>query len=78
MVVHDGARPLVSSETIEKSICDAKKYGSSVTCVPAKDTIRYDDGKKSHVPDRSDLYIVQTPQICMKKTIPTMLSLWRQ
>lgn len=67
VVVHDGARPLVSSETIEKSICDAKKYGSSVTCVPAKDTIRYDDGEKSYVPDRSDLYIVQTPQSFLRQ-----------
>ncbi len=62
VIIHDGARPLVKKETIRRSIDDAYTYGSSVVCVPCKDTVRYDDGSKSFCPDRGRLYNVQTPQ----------------
>ena len=62
IMIHDGARPLISRRTILDSIADTIKYGSSVVCVPCKDTIRYDDGCKAYSPDRKSLYAVQTPQ----------------
>lgn len=62
IVIHDGARPLITTSVIEKSIADAYCFGSSIVCVPSKDTIRLDDGKSSYSPPRSNAYIVQTPQ----------------
>ncbi len=62
IVIHDGARPLISTSVIEKSIEEAYSFGSSIVCVPSKDTIRLDDGKCSYSPPRSSAYIVQTPQ----------------
>lgn len=62
IVIHDGARPLISPAVIERSVEDAYSFGSSVVCVPSKDTIRLDDGESSYCPPRKNAYIVQTPQ----------------
>lgn len=62
ILIHDGARPLITKDVIEKSIADAYSFSNSITCVPAKDTIRFDDGESSYSPDRSKLYYIQTPQ----------------
>ncbi|MBO4818662.1 MAG: 2-C-methyl-D-erythritol 2,4-cyclodiphosphate synthase [Firmicutes bacterium] len=59
VLIHDGARPFVSKEVIER-VKDALLLGSEgvVPCVRPKDTIRTKD--KALV--RSELYAVQTPQ----------------
>lgn len=62
ILIHDGARPLVTSCEIRRSVDDASIYGSSVVCTPVKDTIRYYDGEKSYSPNRDYLYTVRTPQ----------------
>lgn len=62
IIIHDGARPFLSRELILRSLEDAYRYGNSVACVPAKDTIRYCDSESSYCPKRENLYTVQTPQ----------------
>lgn len=62
ILIHDGARPLVTASEIQRSIDDAAKFGSSVICTPVKDTIRETDGEKSFCPPREKLYIMRTPQ----------------
>lgn len=62
IVIHDGARPLITLSVIEKSVEEAFSFGSSIVCVPSKDTIRLDKGESSYSPPRSSAYIVQTPQ----------------
>lgn len=62
IVIHDGARPLITLSVIEKSVEEAFSFGSSIVCVPSKDTIRLDNGESSYSPPRSSAYIVQTPQ----------------
>ncbi len=62
VMIHDGARPLVSREEIMASIDDAAEYGSSVVCTPLKDTVRQTDGEKSFCPPRERLFTVRTPQ----------------
>lgn len=64
IAVHDGARPLVSPENIEKTISDARIFGGAVLGVPVKDTIKtVSDGLITDTPPRSSLYITQTPQV---------------
>lgn len=64
VAVHDGARPLVRPEHIEKVIKDAFVFGGAALGVPVKDTIKtVDDGLVVDTPPRSSLYITQTPQI---------------
>ena len=64
VAVHDGARPLVKPEHIEKVIKDASVFGGATLGVPVKDTIKtVNDGLISDTPPRKFLYITQTPQI---------------
>lgn len=63
VLVHDGARPLVSKSIIKKCIEQTARLGSAVVGVKAKDTVKYCDGNEVvHTPDRSRLWQVQTPQ----------------
>lgn len=64
-LIHDGARPLVSQQTINAVIADAMEYGAATAGVPVKDTIKRVDAKGMVIqtPDRSVLYITQTPQM---------------
>lgn len=59
VLIHDGARPFVSSEVIER-VRQALLSGSRavVPCVKPKDTVRNRDCTL----DRSELFLVQTPQ----------------
>lgn len=65
LVIHDGARPLIKAEDIEKTIREAREYGAAATGVKVKDTIKIidKDGFVESTPDRSTLFSVQTPQI---------------
>ena len=64
IAVHDAARPFITPEEIETVCADAEKYGAATLAVPVKDTIKVADkeGYASHTPDRSYLWMVQTPQ----------------
>ena len=67
IAVHDGARPLVETEHIEKVIRDAMIFGGAVLGVPVKDTIKVvNEGLVTDTPPRSSLYITQTPQVFKK------------
>lgn len=62
--VHDGARPLVSGELIDKVIRAAHSYGAAAPAIPVKDTIKvFKGGFIAATPDRSTLRAVQTPQV---------------
>lgn len=64
IAVHDGARPLVRPEHIEKTIKDARIFGGAALGVPVKDTIKMvEDGLITDTPPRKFLYITQTPQV---------------
>ena len=64
VLVHDGARPFVKTETILGCIASVLQYGSGVCAVPAVDTIALTDGagKIAEVPPRKDAFALQTPQ----------------
>ena len=64
IAVHDGARPLVKPEHIERTIKDASVFGGATLGVPVKDTIKtVSDGLITDTPPRKYLYITQTPQV---------------
>lgn len=62
VAIHDGARPLISTEVIKRTIDQAKKSGNGVAAVQVKDSIRQMKNSKSIAVDRSQFYAVQTPQ----------------
>lgn len=65
IIIHDGARPLIKCEDIEKTIRAAEEYSAAAVGVFVKDTIKIVDkqGFVESTPDRSTLFAVQTPQI---------------
>jgi len=69
VAIHDGVRPLVSKNLIDKLIGVTKKGNGIIPVVPVKDSIRKIEGQKSQVVSRSNLYKVQTPQCFFASTI---------
>ena len=65
IVIHDGARPLIKCEDIEKTIRAAEEFSAAAVGVFVKDTIKIVDkqGFVESTPERSTLFAVQTPQI---------------
>lgn len=64
VLIHDGARPLVTPELINRVLAQTESYGACVTGMPVKDTIQMTDenGVITLTPKRESLWIAQTPQ----------------
>lgn len=64
ILVHDGVRPLVTPDIIEKTIAGALECGGCVAALPAKETTKKVDenGMIVETVDRSLLWNIQTPQ----------------
>lgn len=62
--IHDGARPLVTGEIIERAFSCVRKYRACVVGMPVKDTIKIADeeGNIASTPNRNLTWLVQTPQ----------------
>jgi len=69
VLIHDGARPFISKEIIEKTEKECENHGAAVVAVKAKNTIKIvRDGFVERTLDRSLLWEMQTPQ-ALKKSI---------
>ncbi|MDS1030392.1 2-C-methyl-D-erythritol 4-phosphate cytidylyltransferase [Bacillota bacterium LX-D] len=68
VVVHDGVRPLLTVDLLERSIYEGQKYGAVIPGVPVKDTIKIanTEGFVQKTPPRDALWAVQTPQVFKK------------
>jgi 2-C-methyl-D-erythritol 4-phosphate cytidylyltransferase len=65
VIIHDGARPLVSQDIIERGLLAAMETGAAAAAVPVTDTIKLagEDQIVIETPPRTHLWAVQTPQI---------------
>jgi 2-C-methyl-D-erythritol 4-phosphate cytidylyltransferase len=63
--IHDGARPLVLPQDIDRCIDFAYENGAAAVAVPVTDTIKICDENRAVIqtPNRERLWAVQTPQI---------------
>lgn len=64
VLIHDGARPFVTVDMIERSIESVKTHKACVVGMPVKDTIKIADenGFCDYTPNRSRTWMIQTPQ----------------
>jgi 2-C-methyl-D-erythritol 4-phosphate cytidylyltransferase len=64
ILIHDGARPFVSQQTIINCIDEAKLCGAASAGMPSKDTIKIVDqnGIVTSTPPRDRVWQTQTPQ----------------
>ena len=64
VMIHDGARPLVTSTILEAGLQAARQHRAAIAAVPVKDTIKLvQHGNVSSTIDRSQLWAIQTPQV---------------
>lgn len=70
VLIHDGARPFVTGEVIDRVVASIPKTGACIPVVTPTDTVKITDGKTSigHI-DRDTLALVQTPQGFFTKNI---------
>lgn len=64
VLIHDGARPFLTQKVIADNICAVMTQKACVTGVPSKDTVKISDGNGcvADTPERSRVWIIQTPQ----------------
>lgn len=65
VVVHDGARPLVTPGIISHGLAVARETGAAAAAVPVVDTLKaaQEDGRIIRTVPREGLWAVQTPQV---------------
>ena len=63
VAVHDGVRPLVTAEFLERMFAAGEELGNAVPAVAPVETVREVSGPESYVLRRDDIRLVQTPQV---------------
>lgn len=69
--IHDGARPFIDEDSIRRLSAAVVQSGAAVAGMPSKDTVKMSDadGFVAQTPDRSRVWIIQTPQVFEKEMI---------
>ncbi len=64
VLIHDGARALVTEAVIRRAVDSLRERGSGVAAIPVTDTVKRagTDGLVQETLDRSELFAMQTPQ----------------
>ena len=64
VLIHDGARPFIDEEMIERAVAVARESAAGTAAVPVKDTIKVvnPDMSVRETPPRESLWAAQTPQ----------------
>ncbi len=63
VVIHDGVRPFVTEEILERNVESVMKYGAINTCIPTPDAINQVSGAESQgIFPRGQCMLGQTPQ----------------
>lgn len=64
VLIHDGARPFLDEGIIKRNMQAVRKHQACVAGMPVKDTIKLSDKDEfaAATPDRSKLWMIQTPQ----------------
>ncbi len=75
VMIHDGARPLVSDKILKETIKSAKENGAAACGVKTKCTLKsVDDGFITGTVDREKTVEIQTPQVFKKELFDAMYS----
>lgn len=74
VIIHDGARPAIKQEYINKCIESMKEFKGSTIGVPSKDTIKITDENNIvlYTTKRSNTWLIQTPQCFDRKNLLEM------
>ena len=69
--IHDGARPFLTEEILERTYQAVLEHDACVAAMPCKDTVKLADreGFAETTPDRKTVWTVQTPQVFERRLI---------
>ena len=75
--IHDGARPFLTDDMIQRAYRDVEQWDACVVGMPVKDTIKQTDenGVILDTPDRSRIWQAQTPQVF---SVPLIMEAFRR
>ena len=64
VLVHDGARPFVTTQMVERCLQAVVRFGAAIVAIPVRDTLKKvnADGEILATVDRNQLWHAQTPQ----------------
>jgi 2-C-methyl-D-erythritol 4-phosphate cytidylyltransferase len=64
VLIHDGARPLVTAAMIDATLAEARRGRGAITARPVSDTVKRsaDGGRIAETLDRRHLWLAETPQ----------------
>lgn len=63
VAIHDGVRPLVAIDVVQRAFAVAQSEGAAIPVMPIVESLRKVEGELSCAVERSDYRSVQTPQI---------------
>ncbi len=71
VLVHDAARPMLTTDLIDRCCDGAMQYGAVIAAVPVKDTLKKVGvgGAILHTVDRDELWQAQTPQAFQRSVL---------
>ncbi len=71
VIIHDGARPKIREEYIDKCLEQMEEFKGTTVAVKAKDTIKIcdDNGVVLETTKRANTYLIQTPQCFERETL---------
>ena len=71
VVVHDGARPLVTPDLVERCLLGAAETGAAISALPVVDTVKAGDaeGFIQATRPREGLWLAQTPQAARRELL---------
>lgn len=68
VAIHDGARPLVTADLVERVLSTAEGKPGAIAATPVTDTVKeVRDGLITAHPERSRLWAAQTPQVVLRQ-----------
>jgi 2-C-methyl-D-erythritol 4-phosphate cytidylyltransferase len=76
VAVHDGVRPFVTPEEIDRTVREARANGAAILAAPVTDTIKEADGDLGvrRTLDRASLWAIQTPQAFRREALVEALA----
>lgn len=69
VAVHDGVRPFVTVEFLEKMFREGEELGNAIPAIAPVETVREVSGPESYVLKRDDIRLIQTPQVFRSEVI---------
>jgi 2-C-methyl-D-erythritol 4-phosphate cytidylyltransferase len=62
VIIHDGARPFINKELINKIVVSTAKYKAAILAIKSVDTIKIKSDAHIYTINRDNVYMIQTPQ----------------